>query len=207
MANPPPLGGCFFGSGRGAFLMETVMRGKSRGVVAGCEDAERKAFFREMDLSEGRQWDPEDQEGEDELSSVRDMRAMRVLFQGRHALDAKGMETAIQLVQAFDGDDLDSILRLHVLVNIQGMDLEAVTVAAMGDLPLSTFRGENFHDVRREAAFELFQLYWPDLYAIWEKTPMDGLRFDVDAFLDSPSWVTEEVQLGSECVLLVMSYG
>jgi hypothetical protein len=185
--------------------MEMVMKGKSRGVVEGCEDAERKAFFREMDLSEGRQWDPEGQE-DDEFSSVRDMRALRVLFQGRHALDAKGMEAAIQLVEAFDGDDLDSILRLHVLVNIQGMDLDAVTVAAMGDLPLSTFRGENFHDLRREAAFELFQLYWPDLYSILEKTPMDGLRFDVDAFLDSPSWVTEEVQLGSECVLLVMPY-
>ncbi len=182
------------------------MKGKSRGVVEGCEDAERKAFFREMDLSEGREWDPEGQE-DDESSLVRDLRALRVLFQGSHALDAKGMETALGLVAALDGDDLDSILRLHVLVNIQGMDLDAVTVAAMEELPLSTFRGENFHDVRREAAFELFQLYWPDLYAIWEKTPMDGLRFDVDAFLDSPSWVTEEVQLGSECVLLVMPYG
>ena len=73
----------------------------------------------------------------------------------------------------------------------------------MEDQRLHIFFGSNFLDLRREAAYELFELYYPDEYAVWEKNLCDGLIFDTDRFLDSPCFFTEETHLGDGAVLLV----
>ena len=73
----------------------------------------------------------------------------------------------------------------------------------MEDYSLQIFFGSNFGDVRRAAAYELFELYYPEEYAVWEKSTCDGLIFDVDRFLDSPCFGTEEVRLGEQVALVV----
>ncbi len=73
----------------------------------------------------------------------------------------------------------------------------------MEDCGAHLFSGSTFIDVRRDAAYELFELYWPELYSMWEQTPVDGVRFDPEEFLDSPSWTVEEVDLGTAKWLLV----
>jgi len=65
--------------------------------------------------------------------------------------------------------------------------------------------GSNFTDLRQEAAYQLFELFYPDEYKAWEKTTCDGLIFDTDRFLDSPVFSVEEVKLGNEVALLVAS--
>jgi hypothetical protein len=182
------------------------MTERNRGTFTGDNLKEQKALERELTPEEGREWEA-DEAGEEESERGRACRAMALFTTGPDALGPQELHTVAGLLAAVDGDREDTLLRLQVLVHVQGADLGTVTVADLQDLPLNTYRGSSFIEVRREAAFELFQLCWPDLYAVWEKTPMDGLRFDVDAFLDSPAWVTEELQLGSDCVLLVLPYG
>ena len=73
----------------------------------------------------------------------------------------------------------------------------------MEDNNLDVFLGSNFTDLRRETAYQLFELFYPDEYRAWEKTTCDGLIFDTDRFLDSPALSVEEVRLGDEVALLV----
>jgi hypothetical protein len=68
---------------------------------------------------------------------------------------------------------------------------------------LHVFYGTNFTDLRREVAYELFELYYPEAYQAWQASLCDGLIFDGDRFLNSPSLWVEEVKLGAEVVLLV----
>ena len=68
---------------------------------------------------------------------------------------------------------------------------------------MQVFTGSSFLDLRRETAYELFELYYPEAYQAWEKSLCDGLIFDTDRFLDSPSLWVEELELGEDAVLLV----
>lgn len=65
------------------------------------------------------------------------------------------------------------------------------------------FEGTSFLDLRREAAFELFELYYLEEYRVWEKSLCDGLIFDPDRFLDSPTWSVEEIELNGSKALIV----
>ena len=55
----------------------------------------------------------------------------------------------------------------------------------------------------RTAAYELFELYYPEEFRVWEKSSCDGLTFDVDSFLDSPAFSTAEYKIGDERILVV----
>jgi len=79
------------------------------------------------------------------------------------------------------------------------------TYEQVEDQPLSIFLGTSFLDLRRQAAFELFELYYPDAYRVWNESLCDGLIFDEDRFLDSPSWHVEELELGDTKALIVAS--
>ncbi len=84
------------------------------------------------------------------------------------------------------------------------MSLAQVTPEKLDDFFLHIFRGTSFIDVRRAAGYELFEQYYPEAYRVWESTHCDGLRFDPEEFLDSPSWSVEEIRLGDEAVLLIV---
>ena len=57
--------------------------------------------------------------------------------------------------------------------------------------------------MRKEAAYELFETFYPDEYRVWEKSTCDGLIFDTDHFLDSPGFSVDEVKLGETKALIV----
>ena len=80
------------------------------------------------------------------------------------------------------------------------------TREAVEDLPLESFVGTNFSDVRRGAAFELFELYYPEEYRVWERSLCDGLPFDPDHFLASPVFMVQEADLGEQVAVLVASH-
>ncbi len=74
--------------------------------------------------------------------------------------------------------------------------LDDLTRDAIEEVFLDIFLGTSFIDLRKEAAYQLFETYYPEEYRIWEKSHCDGLIFDVDQFLDSPCWSVEEITLG-----------
>jgi hypothetical protein len=145
-------------------------------------------------------------DGEAEFWPAGDCPALAVLFNGKSSVTGGELERVIELLDAVGGDDEETLLRLHLLVNLHGSDWDTLTASDIEDLNVHLFRGDGLYELRKEAAYELFELYWPELYAVWDKTHMDGLRFETDAFLDSPQWQTEEVDLGETKYLLVMPY-
>ena len=78
-----------------------------------------------------------------------------------------------------------------------------LTCDKIEDLPIQIWEGTSFLDLRKEAAFELFELYYPEEYRVWEKSLCDGLIFDRDLFLDSPTFSVEEIEMGSRKALIV----
>ena len=101
------------------------------------------------------------------------------------------------------GDSPHHFIQIHYAVNICGADLASLSREEVEDHALHLFFGSNFLDLYREAAYELFELYYPDEYTVWEKSTCDGLIFDPEAFLGSPSFFVDEVSLGDEVALLV----
>ncbi len=66
-----------------------------------------------------------------------------------------------------------------------GTPLEDITREAIDDSCLYVFGPGWFHDLIKQAAFELFELFWPAAYECWEKNSVPGLRFDPGDFVES----------------------
>jgi hypothetical protein len=66
------------------------------------------------------------------------------------------------------------------------------------------FSGTSFTDIYRDAGYALFELYYPELYKLWEQTPCDGLTFDPRDFLESPSFTLDEVTLSDNDKWLIV---
>lgn len=88
-------------------------------------------------------------------------------------------------------------------MNICGTPLAKLSRELIEDQHVYVFIGINFVDLRRKAAYELFELYYPDEYRIWNHSVCDGLIFDCDRFLDSPCFFVEEVTLAEQTALLI----
>ena len=137
-----------------------------------------------------------DADGEAEFWPSGNCPALAVLFEGRNNVTGAELRRVLELLDAVAGDDEETLLRLHLLVNVQGGDLDAITAAAIGDLNVHIYRGDCLHELQKEAAIELF--------AVWDRTPLEGLWFEKDDFLESSLWITEAVDLGGAWVVLVM---
>ena len=98
---------------------------------------------------------------------------------------------------------VENFLKLRHTLSVSTKDLCALTGAEVEDQNVHVFVGPNFWDLRREAAYELFELYYPEAYVAWEKSQCDGLVFDTDRFLDSPGWSVDEVGFANSVALIV----
>lgn len=147
-------------------------------------------------------WD-HDRQGEAEFWPAGDAPEVALIFQGRSSVTASELLDLDRVLVELGDDPRLDFLQIHYAVNICGAALPTLSAEAVQDNGLQVFYGTSFTDVRREAAYELFELYYPEAYHVWEKSLCDGLIFDVDRFLGSPSWWVEEVKLGDAVALLV----
>ena len=178
------------------------IKGIDLGTFEGFNFREQWAIERELTADEVVGWN-HDQEGEAEFWPSGDNAAVAELFPSSRGVTPGALTHLAGLLDELGGDQDEALLKIQFLVNVQDRDLKGLTATKVEDSGLHLFSAECFADVRRKAAYELFELYWPEIYALWEKTPLDGLRFDPDEFLDSPSWAVEEVDLGAKKWLLV----
>jgi len=109
-----------------------------------------------------------------------------------------------QLLVELGGDSTEFFLRTHYLVNLCGADLMGLSAVMVEDVLIHLYCGDSFLDLRRAAAYELFELYYPEEYAVWQKSYCDGLNFDTDRFLDSACWTVEEIQFGDKKHLIIV---
>ena len=182
----------------------TVALHSNLGTFEGFNFRLNGAIDRILTAEEVVNWE-HDAHGEAEFWPSGDHAGVALLFKHKTAVTASELQALDCLLQDL-GDDSDyNFLRIHHAVNCCGYELAKLTVEMIEDQSLHVFQGTSFIDLRREAAFELFELYYPDEYKVWEKSLCDGLSFDEDRFLDSPSWHVEEVELGDTKALIVSS--
>lgn len=172
------------------------------GTFEGFNFRTQSAIWPNSTAEEVINWD-HDQKGEAEFWPSGDEPGVQLVCGHRSNITSSQLIALDQLLHDLDGDSDENFLRVHFAVNVLGYDLCTLSAESLEDESPHIFLGSSLMDVRKEAAFELFELYHPDEYRVWEKSTCDGLTFDEDRFLDSPSFTTEEVRLGDNVALLV----
>ncbi len=147
-------------------------------------------------------WD-HDRQGEAEFWPTGDVPEVALVFKHRSTVTAAELLGLDRVLVELGGDTRYNYLQIHYAVNTCGDPLSTLTSELVQDHVLYVFSGSSFLDLRRDAAHELFELYYPEEARVWEHSTCDGLIFDTDHFLDSPAFSVEEVNLGDEVVLLV----
>lgn len=174
------------------------------GSFEGFNFRDQSAIWGNRTAEEVVNWD-HDLRGEAEFWPSGDREEVQLLFRGRNSVSGAELLALDRLLEELGGDTEENFLKIHFAVNIQGCDLCSLTAEAVEDEPLHIFSGGCFTDVRKDAAYELFELFYPEAYQAWEDSKCDGLIFDEDRFLDSPVFSVDEVKLGGKAVLLVVS--
>ena len=172
------------------------------GTFAGFSFRDQQAIERTLTAQEVVNWN-HDKQGEAEFWPSGDKPEVALIFSGRSSVHASEILALHGLLEVLNEDSSLPYLRIHHALAVLGESILTLTTKDLDDQNLHIFEGTNFIDLRREAAFELFELYFPKEYKVWEKSLCDGLIFDEDRFLDSPVWSVEEATLGSRKYLMI----
>lgn len=170
------------------------------GTFEGFNFRNQSAIDRRLKANDVAAWD-HDRDGEAEFWAAGDRKEMTLLFPTN--VTRQELSDLDELLDKLGGDTLENFIRIYYAVSVCGEDLATVTSEKIEDKVLHVFTGESFLDMRRLAAFELFELYYPETYLAWYTSTCDGLVFDQDRFLDSPDYHVEEVILLGRKVLIV----
>lgn len=172
------------------------------GSFEGFNFRSQSAIERELSAEDVIGWD-HDRQGEAEFWPSGDQAGVALVFRDQNRVTATELLALDRLLEELGGDILENFLKLRHTLSVSTTDLCALTGAEVEDLDIHIFVGPNLWDLRREAAYELFELYYPEAYVVWEKSQCDGLVFDTDRFLDSPGWSVDEVRFANSVALIV----
>jgi hypothetical protein len=172
------------------------------GSFEGFNSRTQSAIAPNLTAQEVVDWD-HDRQGEAEFWPAGDSPEVALLFKHRSRVTATELLELDRMLPELDDGSHTSLLRIHYAVNICGADLHTLTAAQVKANCLHIFFGSSFSELRRQVAYELFELYHPEATFDLLASSSDGLVFDVDGFLNSPSLWVEEVELADGVALLV----
>ena len=162
------------------------------------------AIDRIVSAQEVVDWD-HDGAGEAEFWPDGNHQGVWLVFKGQSSVSCMELMALDRLLADIGDDSEETFIKIHFCMDQLGIGLDELTADTVHDCNCMVFSGSNFLDVRKEAAFELFETFFPDEFAIWDKTLCDGLIFDEDRFLDSPGFSTLEIKFNGQ-VFLVVSF-
>jgi hypothetical protein len=171
------------------------------GTFEGFNFRSQSAIERNLTAEEVVNWNHGD--GEAEFWPSGENPGVALLFKGQNAVSGGELLALDQLLEDMGGNSDENFLQIYFALNHGGISVERLDATTVQDNPPQIFFGSYFFELRKEVAYELFELYYPEEYRVWEKSLCDGLIFDVDRFLDSPSFSVDEVKLGNRVALLV----
>ena len=172
------------------------------GTFEGFNFREGCAIERILSADEVIHWD-HDADGEGEFWPSGEDPLVKGLFDGN--VTASDLKKLVELLTQLDGDRTEDLLRIQFAIRLQGYDFASLTLQDLDDRPPTFFYGDTMIEARKEAAFELFETFWPDLYEAWNEDSAGILDFDWYAFIDSPIWTIHEVKLNNRAILMVAS--
>jgi len=141
-------------------------------------------------------WD-HDEDGEAEFWPAGNHAGVALLFSHATAVTGSELLALDALLQELGDESDTAFLKIAHALAQSGKDISTVGSGEIEDLSIHIYEGTSFIDLRKEAAWDLFELYYPDDYRTVEKSQCDGVIFDVDRFLDSPCWCVEEFDMGN----------
>ena len=174
------------------------------GTFEGFSFRDQCAIERSLTAEEVVNWN-HDTEGEAEFWPSGDNEGVALVFNGKTSVTYSEIVALDELLKALGGDTDENFLKIYSVESYSGTALPDLDAATIEDEPLQIFYGDHAYEVRKAAAFELFELYYPELYKMYDECNCDGLKFDIEAFLGMPCFCVEEVKFGNRAVLLVSS--
>lgn len=81
-------------------------------------------------------------------------------------------------------DNEHEIAKAYYLKSCHGSELKDIDRQAIDNACLYVFGPGWRCDLEKEAAYELFEMFWPEAYKQWEANTVPGLQFDAEAFLN-----------------------
>ena len=172
------------------------------GTFEGFNFRDQCAIERILTTDDVVNWD-HDADGEAEFWPSGEDPLVKGIFDGN--VTASDLTALAELLTGLDGDRTQDLLRIQFAIRVQGGDLAGLTVQELEDQQPMFFYGDTMTDARKEAAFELFETFWPDLFKAWNEDSAGILDFDWYTFVDSPLWTIHEVKLGDKAILMVAS--
>jgi len=171
------------------------------GTFEGYNHKTQEAIFPNVTAQELLDWD-HDRLGEAEFWHSGDNPGIALILSS-HDILVRDIVALDRLLSELGQHD-ETLARIFYLNEYSGQRLQELEPESVEDAQLSVFIDNvSFLDLRKIAADELFELYYPEAYKVWENSSCDGLIFDVDRFLDSPVFNTVEFQIGEQRVVLV----
>ena len=172
------------------------------GTFEGFSFRHQSAIFPNLSAQDVIDWD-HDNQGEAEFWPSGDHSGVRVTLGNKSSVTATEIKILDELINDL-GDTTEAYLKIRYATQVLGKDLFTLTVGDIEDMNVFIFSGTSFTYIYRDAGYELFELYYPELYKLWEQTPCDGLTFDPRDFLESPSFTLDEVTLSDNDKWLIV---
>jgi hypothetical protein len=174
------------------------------GTFEGFSFLQQCAIPKTLTAEEVVEWD-ETKPGEAEFWPAGDNRGISLIFKNKSAVTAVDLCVADVLLDALGGDSDENYLKIYYAVCVCGLAFASLNAAKIEEETLHIYFGNSFHEMRKKAAYELFEVYWPELYKMYGGSNCDGLLFDPRRFLDSPSFYTEELRFGKVGAALLVA--
>lgn len=172
------------------------------GTFEGFNFRDQSAIEQVLTAEDVANWD-HDLDGEAEFWPDGDNEYIWLIFKSNSNVTVNDLFTLEHLLYELGDDSGETYLKIYYCIECLGYSLKDVTPDMVQDADCMVFSGDSFIESRREAAYEIFETYYPEEYAVWEKSLCDGLFFDEDRFLDSPVFSVTEVRVGDQAILLI----
>ena len=174
----------------------------SLGSFEGFNFRSQSAIERLLTANEVIGWN-HDRDGEAEFWPSGDHVGVSKVFGDQSSVTASELRQLDALLSQIGNDSTETFIRIYFACSYCDKSLEELSASEIEDPCIEVFTGTNFTDLRKDAAYSLFENYYPEDYKVWEKSSCDGLVFDVDRFLDSPTFLVLELEFGDAKVLIV----
>lgn len=172
------------------------------GTFLGFSTETNSSLGRNLQATEVLSWDPA-HDGKARFWPSGDHAAVAIVFTGKCSVTAAELAALDRLLAELGGDSSENFLKIHYAVNAMSIPLLELTPERLASLQLHIYRGSDFHEVRKDAAYDLFERHHPEAFKVWDNCGVEGLWFETDDFLDSGRWSVEEIRLLDEVAVVV----
>lgn len=170
------------------------------GSFEGFNFRSQSAIYPNNTAQEVINWD-HDAKGEAEFWPDGDHTGVSLVFRNKTAVCFSEIIALDKLISEL-GDEVESYLKIAYMLE-DGYSICDLSSSDIEDENLHIFSGSSFVELTKEAAFELFELYFPEEYKVWEKSTCPGLNFDYERFLNGPEFSTSEYTWSNEKFLII----